>query len=107
VEFIYAQSPGCMKGVLLGCLFSTEGFAMLLGSLLFVVLSQIDSSVFRTFNVCYNEDVCSCSDDDNGFAIGLYAVVAAIALISFVLFRYAVSKYIVRKRDRDQKYFTM
>ena len=107
VEFIYAQSPGYMKGLLLGCLFSTEGFAMLLGSLLFVVLSKIDSSVFRTFNICYSEDICKCIDDDNGFAIGLYAVVVVIALISFVMFRYAVHKYVIRKRDRDQKYFTM
>jgi len=107
VEFIYAQSPGYMKGVLLGCLFSTEGFAMLLGSLLFVLLSKIDGSIFRTFNICYSEDICKCSDNDNGFAIGLYVVVLAIALISFVMFRYAVHKYIVRKRDRDQKYFTM
>ena len=80
---------------------------MLLGSLLFVLLSKIDNSIFRTFNICYSEDICKCSDDDNGFAIGLYAVVVVIALISFVMFRYAVHKYVVRKRDRDQKYFTM
>ena len=74
VEFIYAQSPGYMKGLLLGCLFFTEGFVMLLGALLFVILTFFNSNLFRTFNnYCYIEDPCGCydhmHDESNGFAI--------------------------------------
>ena len=108
VEFIYAQSPDYMKGLLLGCLFFTEGFAMLLGALLFVILAILDSNLFRTFDNCYLADPCDCADNDksNGFAIGLYAIVAVLGLISFVMFRCVVHRYKYRKRDKDLVYFT-
>ena len=108
VEFIYAQSPGYMKGLLMGCLFFTEGFAMLLGALLFVILAKFKSNVFETFNACYNDSPCSCMDnkDFNGFSIGLYSVIVVIGLASFIMFRCVVHKYKVRKRERDLVYFT-
>lgn len=108
VEFIYAQSPGYMKGLLMGCLFFTEGFAVLLGALLFVILAFFNSNLFRTFNSCYIKDPCGCYDHDksNGFAIGLYSVVVVIGIISFIMFRCAVRRYKVRKRDKDLVYFT-
>ena len=92
----------------MGCLFFTEGFAVLIGALLFVVLAFLDSNLFRTFNSCYLEDPCDCYDNKqyNGFAIGLYSVVVVIGLISFVTFRCAVRRYKVRKRDKDLVYFT-
>ena len=105
VEFIYAQSPDYMKGLLLGFLFFTEGIAMLLGSVLIMVLSEIDSSAFRAFDICYKDSIFHCADDKNGFAIGLYAVVVGISLISFVQFKYALHKYVVRNRGKDLKYY--
>ena len=108
VEFIYAQSPGYMKGLLMGCLFFTEGFAMLLGALLFVILASFNTNSFRTFNSCYKGDPCDCVDNKkfNGFSIGLYSVIVVIGLASFVMFRCVVHRYKVRKRERDLVYFT-
>ena len=92
----------------MGCLFFTEGFAMLLGSLLFVILSTFRNNLFETFNICYDNNSCNCWNNAkyNGFSIGLYSVIVVIGLASFILFRYVVRRYKVRKRERDLVYFT-
>lgn len=103
-EFIYAQSPNYMKGVLIGCLFTTEGVAMLLGSLLFAIVGRVHSNVTEVFQTCSSP--CTCNNDSNGFAIALYATIVVIALISFAMFRCVVHKFVVRKRENDLLYFS-
>ena len=103
-EFIYAQSPGYMKGVLIGCLFTTEGIAMLLGSVLFAILAKVQTNVTGVFKTCSSP--CTCSNNSSGFAIALYSIVVVIALISFVMFRCVVRNFVVRKRENDLIYFS-
>jgi len=107
-EFIYAQSPGYMKGVLIGCLFTTEGVAMLLGSLLFIILAKFhtDTNVTHIFETCYSSSPCDCNNTTNGYAIALYATIVFIALISFIMFRCVVHRFVVRKREKDLIYFS-
>ena len=103
-EFIYAQSPGYMKGVLIGCLFTTEGIAMLLGSLLFVVLTESHTNLTEVFGTCSSP--CTCKNDSNSFAVALYTIVVIIALLSFIMFRCVVRRFVVRKRENDLVYFS-
>jgi len=95
-----------MKELLLGCLFFTEGLAALLGAVLVEVLSQFNSHIFRTFGICHRS-LCECTDQSNGFAIGMYTMVTAISLVNFILFRYAVYNFVRRKRDKDLQYYTV
>ena len=96
-----------MKGVLIGCLFTTEGIAMLFGSVLFPILAKFDeTNVTQVFNACHYHNPCDCTNNLNGFAIVLYSVVVVIALVSFVMFRCVVHKFVPRKRENDLLYFT-
>ena len=93
-----------MKGVLIGCLFTTEGIAMLLGSLLFAILAKFQTNVTDVFGTCTSP--CTCKNDSNGFAIALYTVIVVIALFSFIIFRCVVHRFVVRKRENDLLYFS-
>jgi len=49
MEFIYAQSPVYMKGLLLGCFFFMQGIAVVLGSLLILSQSKGNSKYWEHF----------------------------------------------------------
>ena len=91
-EFISAQSPHAMKGVLVGVLFAIRGFYLIVGiTLLFpFALHQI----WKRGNLRDNPPVTSC-----GF--GYYLVTTAVALIGLCLFTIAVKKYKYRKREEE------
>ena len=49
VEFIYAQAPGSMKGLLIGMLFASEGIAMGLSAIITFILSFSPNYQFFAF----------------------------------------------------------
>ena len=105
VEFIYAQSPVYMKGLLLGCLFFTEGLALTLGSLLF--LSQTNGRTvfweyFRTIKK--NANYCDVPVEA-GSCISAYTIIAIVTFLGIVLFFYSARSYKSRIRGKSLKYF--
>ena len=115
VEFIYAQSPAYMKGILLGLLFGTEGittgFASVFIALQGTASSQLGfCSFFGNTNLfweraareeciqrstefivyqCHDSPLCS------------YIVFLVVALLSFAGFMVSSVRYKFRKRDPD------
>jgi len=105
VEFIYAQSPAYMKGLLLGCLFFIEGCAMTLGSLLF--LSQLKGkTVYWEYyrSIPKNEDFCSV-EVDTGSCLSAYVIFVLITVLGILLFGISAKKYKTRVRGRALKYY--
>ena len=86
-EFISAQSPHTMKGVLVGLLFAVRGFFQLIEALLLFPFSDKD-----TFSKGTPEINCEFS---------YYLVTSIIALVGLVLFMIAARKYKYRKREEE------
>ena len=90
-EFISAQSPHTMQGVLVGSMFALLGVFRALGSLVLIpfTLKQIWVDPYQQ-----HLPVVSC-----GF--GYYLVCITIAMIGFILFIIAVKRYKYRRRDEE------
>ena len=105
VEFIYAQSPAYMKGLLLGCLFFIEGCAMTLGSLLFLSQSRGMTVYWEYFRVIpKTDDFCSVKVD-TGSCLSAYVIIALITILGILLFSFSAKKYKTRVRGRALKYY--
>ena len=89
-EFISAQSPHTMKGVLVGLLFAVRGFFQLIEAVLLFPFSvtKIWSRVAR------ETPQISCE-------FSYYLVTSFIALVGLVLFAIAARKYQYRKREEE------
>ena len=113
MEFIYAQSPGAMKGVLLGMLFLTEGIAM--GFAAFIIFLQGKSphfhftSFFGNSNNYVTDILSNCLLTRKPFDEGelkcvdgplfSYVLLAVVVILAIVVFTGASIKYSFRKRD--------
>ena len=91
-EFISAQSPHTMKGVLVGMLFAFRGLFQFVGVVLFVPFSL--HQIWKRGNLVHDPPVTSC-----GF--GYYLVTIVVALTGLCLFIVAVKKYKYRKREEE------
>ena len=91
-EFISAQSPHTMKGVLVGMLFAFRGLFQFVGVVLFLPFSL--HQIWKHGSLKHDPPVTSC-----GF--GYYLVTTAVALIGLCLFTIAVKKYKYRKREEE------
>ena len=89
-EFISAQSPHTMKGVLVGLLFAVRGFFQLIEALLLFPFSVKD---------IWNKLVRETPQISCGFSY--YLVTSIIALVGLVLFMIAARKYKYRKREEE------
>ena len=94
LEFISAQSPHFMKGLLVGMLFAIIGFFQLIGALSFIPFSVRD--IWFTKSMSLNPPITNC-----GFGYLLFTF--TIALTSFILFPIVAKKYTYRVRD-DKPY---
>ena len=108
MEFIYAQSPAVMKGLLLGLLFGTEGVAM--GVAAFFIYLQGQAKEFSFFSFFgnsdrYVQDLIECLNDKHESCtdspLFSYILVSIIVILSVIFFYYAALKYQFRKRDPD------
>lgn len=116
MEFIYAQSPSNMKGMLIGMLFASEGLALGLNALATVLISKLVPpyhfcSFFgntlkfylaalnpaSTCRKALRESMFGCVDG----ILFAYLILAVIAIISAVLFGVAAVTYKRRRRDKD------
>ena len=104
VEFIYAQSPSYMKGLLLGCLFFIEGCALTLGSLLFVSQKKGDSVYWEYYKAFTSDDLCDIPIEA-GSSIAAYIIIAVVTLLGIALFCYSAKKYKPRVRGRALSYY--
>ena len=89
LEFISAQSPQSMKGLLVGIFFALQGFFQLLGFIITLPFSITDSWINNTI-----PSTISC-----GFIYFLLTL--AVGLISFISFIVAAKRYKYRKRDDE------
>ena len=123
VEFIYAQSPSTMKGILLGLFFGMEGVSMGLTGLFIFILGRLPSASFCSFfantNLFYHGSTTSqlqihecllqvgdvhvlkndthCSDN----ALCAYIVLVIVSLLSAIVFFVTAFRYKLRKRELD------
>ena len=104
VEFIYAQSPAYMKGLLLGSLFFIEGCAMTLGSLLFLSQSGRKTVFWEYFRIMSKDENLSC-DVYTGSCLASYAIFTLITILGILLFFFSARKYKARVRDRALRYY--
>ena len=89
-EFISAQSPHTMKGMLVGLLFAVRGFFQLIAA---VVLFPF--SLKNSWNIVAKETPqISCE-------FSYYLVTSVIAFVGLVLFAVATKKYKYRKREEE------
>ena len=88
-EFIYAQSPHSMKGLLIGTFFAVRGTFQLLGVLLFILpfLGWRSSSSFPSCGFVY------------------YLVNILVAIIGFILFARISKNYRYRQRDEPDNVY--
>ena len=86
LEFISAQSPHSMTGLLIGIFFAIKGFFQLLGF--------ITTLPFSVTNFWINKAVFSC-----GFIYLLLTCI--VGLIGFILFLFVAMRYTYRKRDDE------
>ena len=91
-EFISAQSPHTMKGVLVGVLFAIRGFFLIIGVLLLLPFAL--DQIWKKGHLIDDPPVTSC-----GF--GYYLVTTVVALIGLCLFIVAAKKYKYRKREEE------
>ena len=89
-EFISAQSPHTMKGVLVGLLFAVRGFFQLIEALLLFPFTVKD--IWNRFARETPQISCEFS---------YYLVTSIIALVGLVLFMIAARKYKYRKREEE------
>ena len=94
LEFISAQSPHFMKGLLVGILFAIIGVFRLLGAVALIPFSA--KSIWATPAMIHNPPITNC-----GFGYLLFTLTTAlVGLISFVI---VAKKYTYRVRD-DEPY---
>ena len=89
-EFISAQSPHTMKGVLVGLLFAVRGFFQLIEAVLLFPFSA--KEIWS--RVAIETPQISCESS-------YYLVTSFIALVGLVLFAVAARKYQYRKREEE------
>ena len=92
IEFISAQSPQAMKGVLVGSFFALLGISQVFGNTLTVPFSL--PSIWKDGYLGQDPPVVSC-----GF--GYYVACIAVAMIGFILLVIAVKRYKYRRRDEE------
>ena len=94
LEFISAQSPHFMKGLLVGMLFAIIGFFQLIGALSFIPFSVRD--IWFTKSMSLNPPITNC-----GFGYLLFTF--TVAFTGLILFVVVAKKYTYRVRD-DRPY---
>ena len=94
LEFISAQSPHSMKGLLIGVFFAINGFFQLISSIALVPISS--DSIWSKGSIKDHPPVTNCC-----FAYFLFTIV--VALFGFVVFSTVVKRYKYRERD-DRPY---
>ena len=94
LEFISAQSPHSMKGLIVGLFFTINTFFQLLGSLALIPFSLKD--IWESESMIEHPPVTNC-----GFGYLLF--VCFIALAGLIVFSVAAKKYKLRERD-DKPY---
>ena len=94
LEFISAQSPHFMKGLIVGILFAIIGVFQLIGALDLIPFSV--KEIWDTASMRANPPLTNC-----GFAYLLFTF--AVAFVGLVLFLIAAKKYTYRVRD-DKPY---
>ena len=87
LEFISAQSPHSMKGLLVGLFFALQGFFQLLGYMISLPFSITDSWTNKPV-----PSIISC-----GFIY--FLTIGIVGLIGFILFLIVAKKYKYRRRD--------
>ena len=91
-EFIAAQSPHTMKGVLVGIFFAIVGVFRMLGTIFLIPFSL--EEIWGDGQLEQYPPVVSC-----GF--GYYLVCITVAMIGFISFIIAVKRYKYRRRDEE------
>ena len=91
-----------MKGLLLGCLFFTEGLSMNIGSLLILSQSKGTSVYWEYLKSIVH--VCDATTDA-GSCFATYTIIAVMTLLGFLLFLYSARKYKTRNRGSDLIYY--
>ena len=94
LEFISAQSPHFMKGLIVGLFFAIIGLFELVGALALIPFSVME--VWNTASMIQNPPVPNC-----GF--GYFVFTLAIAFLGLILFVIVAKKYTYRARD-DKPY---
>ena len=92
IEFISAQSPQAMKGVLVGSFFALFGVSQVFGTIFTVPFFL--PSIWKDGYLGQHPPVVSC-----GF--GYYLVCITVAMIGFISFVVAVKRYKYRRRDEE------
>ena len=90
LEFISAQSPHFMKGLLVGMLFVIIGFFQLIGAFSLIPFSLRD--IWFTKSMSLNPPITNC-----GFGYLLFTF--TVALVGLILFLIVAKKYAYRVRD--------
>ena len=94
LEFISAQSPHSMKGLIVGLFFAIEGLFQLISAVALIPFSV--ESIWASIAMRHNPPITNC-----GFGYLLFTFTAA--LIGFGLFAVAAKRYKYRERD-DKPY---
>ena len=89
-EFISAQSPHSMKGLLIGTFFAIKGVFKLLGVFIIYVYAFFRHCVYRQFHFC-------------GFTY--YLITIALALVGIVAFVIMSRRYQYRQRDEPDNIY--
>ena len=93
-EFISAQSPNTMKGLIIGVFFTIRGFFGLISAFMLIPFSL--KSIWSSSHMKGHPPVTNC-----GF--GYFSSICVVALIGLILFSVAAKKYNYRERD-DRPY---
>ena len=93
-EFISAQSPNAMKGLIIGVFYTIRGFFSLICSLLLIPFSL--KGIWSSSHMKEHPPVTNC-----GF--GYFSFICIVALIGLVLFSIVAKNYKYRERD-DRPY---
>ena len=94
LEFISAQSPHSMKGLLIGIFFAIKGFFQLISSIALVPISS--DSIWSKGSIREHPPVTNCC-----FTYFLFTIV--VALFGFIMFSIMAKRYKYRERD-DRPY---
>ena len=94
LEFISAQSPHFMKGLIVGLLFAIIGIFQLIGAVALIPFSV--KEVWASNSMMQNPPIASC-----GFGYILFTITTA--LLGLILFVIVAKKYVYRERD-DRPY---
>ena len=105
VEFIYAQSPAYMKGLLLGFLFFIEGCAITLGSLLFLSQSGGRTVFWEYFRIMLKDENLCDINIYTGSCFASYVIFTVITILGILLFCISARKYKTRVRGRALRYY--